>query len=210
MKKEVFEKAMRLLLPDADMAGIDRWVEFITENVSLGQYIDFAPESVPVDQQAEVERWLGSLFAGLYQVEQTYSKDMAEKLWKCGIQYSCLYPYEMLPMAEHLQKDGRIEEVGGLINEGLLDAAPPFFEKLEDILPLDSPYREMKSLEMITDEAPVRKEPESLNNVKTGLKEKAEGCKEEFIKETANNRLQFDRNLDDDIQQDGYNQHQIL
>lgn len=210
MKKEVFEKAMRLLLPDADMAGIDQWVEFVTENVSLEQYIDFAPESIPVDQQAEMERWLGSLFAGLYQVEQTYSKEIAEKLWECGIHYSCLYPYEMLPMAKHLQKGGRIEDAGALIKEGLLDTAPPFFVKLEDILPLDSPYREMKTSGIITEKAPVHKEPESLNNVKTELKEMAAGYKEELIKETADNRLQTDSGRDDGIQQDGYNQHQIL
>lgn len=144
IKKEFFEKALHHLLPDADTKGIGRWVEFATGNVSREQYIDFEPAAIPVDQQAEIERWLASLFAGLYQVEQTYGKDMATKLWECGIHHSCLYSNEMIPMAEYLQKGGRVEAVGELINEGVLDAGPPFFIKMEDVLPNDSPYWEQK------------------------------------------------------------------
>lgn len=145
MKKDIFEKAMHHLLPDADIAGVECWTEFATGNVSREQYIDFEPATTPVDQQAEVERWLGSLFAGLYQVEQTYGKEMAKKLWECGMHHSCLYSNEMIPMAEHLQKGGKVEDVGALINDGKLEAGPPFFIKMEDILPEDSPYWEQES-----------------------------------------------------------------
>lgn len=138
MDKEIFEAAILRLLPDADTEDIDRWCEFAGENVTREQYVDFEPVKTPVDKQTEVGRWLGSLFAGLYQVAQTYGAEMAEQLWECGIHHSCLYPYEMLPMAEHLQKGGAIEDIENLIQEGALDSCPPFFVKLEDILSTDS------------------------------------------------------------------------
>lgn len=138
MDKEIFEEAVLLLLPDADTAGVDRWSEFASGNVSREQYVDFEPMGTPVDKQAEAGRWLGSLFAGLYQVAQTYGVEMAEQLWECGIHHSCLYPYEMLSMAEHLQKGGSVEDVENLIQDGALDSGPPFFVKLGDILSTDS------------------------------------------------------------------------
>lgn len=121
MDKQTFEMSIRCLLSDADMIGVDHWIEFAEGNVSLEQYVDFEPVAQPVDVQMEMERWLGSLFAGLEQIKQIYGKEIAEKIWECGIYQSCLYPYEMLPMAEHLQKGGVIEDVNDMIDEGMLE-----------------------------------------------------------------------------------------
>lgn len=139
--EKAFEKAIRHLLPDADMAGAERWIAFAKENVSHEQYIDFEPAELPVDKQLEAERWLGSLLAGLYQVKQAHGKEMAEKVWECGVYHSCLYPNEMLPMARHLQKGGVLEDVDALIDKGTLEEST-FFIKLQDVLPPDSPYWE--------------------------------------------------------------------
>lgn len=147
MNAEIFEQAVRLLLPGTDAEGVERWVEFARGNVSHEQYVGFEPVSFPVDEQTEAGRWLGSLFAGLYQVAQTYGAETAEKLWECGLHHSCLYPYEMLPMAEHLQKGGAIEDVESLIREGTLDAGSPVFARLRDILPTDSPALEQDPLD---------------------------------------------------------------
>lgn len=148
MNAEIFEQAVRRLLPGADVTGAARWVEFARDNVSSEQYVGFEPVSFPVDERTEVGRWLGSFFAGLYQAAQTYGAETAEKLWECGLHHSCLYPYEMLPMAEHLQKGGAIEDVEKLIREGTLDVGSPVFARLRDILPTDSPDLERDPLDV--------------------------------------------------------------
>lgn len=148
MNAEIFEQAVRLLLPGIDAEGLELWGEFARDNVSHEQYVGFEPASFPVDEQTEAGRWLGSLFAGLYHVAQTYGEEMAEKLWECGLHHSCLYPYEMRPMAEHLQKGGSVEDVENLIHEGTLDAGSPVFARLGDLLPTDSPDLEQGPLDM--------------------------------------------------------------
>lgn len=129
MQKEPFINAVRSLLPNCTNEALSIWIEFAGECVDNGQYVDFIPEA---DRTAAIEKWLGSIYAGLYGVKREFGESIASQICNLSL-ISCLYPGEMKSAAAYLQRGVDIKEVTGLINSGALEGESPFYPRLEDV-----------------------------------------------------------------------------
>lgn len=151
MKKEAFTKALLDLLAGCSQKAAENWIEYAAYCVEREQFVDFTPKENAAEA---VEDWLDCIFAALYQVKENHGSDVTTQICDLAANGIPLYPYEMAAAAEHFSAGGAANEISELIDGGKLDGDPPFFLKLVDVLPADSPYREPDPREESTSEAP--------------------------------------------------------
>lgn len=135
ISKELFSQAVPVFI-DCKPEAIPIWINFATECVELGQYVDFSQES---DKSMAINRWLETLLAGLLQIKAEFGEQIASKICNLALKNECIYPYEMPLTAGYLQKNDNPEEIRGLIQSGELEAASAFFPKLGNEGKNDSP-----------------------------------------------------------------------
>jgi len=131
MNKETFTKAVIDLLPSCEREAIPIWFSFAAECVDNEQFVDFVPET---NKAAAIEKWLDSIYTGIYFVKKDFGEDTASKICNLSLLKSCIYPYEMKLAAEHIQNGGDISKISKLSVYGMLDGPPPFFPRIEDVV----------------------------------------------------------------------------
>lgn len=130
MKQEQFIENVRGLLPGCGREAAQGWIDFAAENVAQEQYVNFVPEP---NQTAAVEKWLDTLYAGLYQAKQEFGTEVASQICNLPLsQNHCLYPWEMKEAAAYLQNGGDLNKVSQLSVDGEFDSAAPVFPTLEN------------------------------------------------------------------------------
>lgn len=130
MKQEAFIDSFQELFPGCGREAAQGWIDFATENVEQEQYVNFIPEP---NQAAAVEKWLDTLYAGLYQAKQEFGTEVASQICNMPLsQNHCFYPWEMKEAAAYLQSGGDLNNISQLSVDGELDSGAPFFPTLED------------------------------------------------------------------------------
>lgn len=130
MKQESFIDSVQELFPGCGREAAQGWIDFAAENVEQEQYVNFIPEP---NQAAAVEKWLDTLYAGLYQAKQEFGTEVASEVYNLPLsQNHCLYPWEMKEAAAYLQSGGDLDNVSQLSIDGEFDSGAPFFPTLED------------------------------------------------------------------------------
>lgn len=130
MKQETFIDSVQELFPGCGREAAQGWIDFAAENVEQEQYVNFIPEP---NQAAAVEKWLDTLYAGLYQAKQEFGTEVASEVYNLPLsQNHCLYPWEMKEAAAYLQSGGDLDNVSQLSVDGEFDSGAPFFPTLED------------------------------------------------------------------------------
>lgn len=128
ISQEMFSTGINLLI-DSNQESILNWIEFATECVNLGQYVDFIEEKKPV---VAVNLWLETLLSGLLETQRQYGTHIAKQVCDLALLPNCLYPSEMLQAAAHFQSGGVPEEISKMIESGAIEGNEPFFPKLVD------------------------------------------------------------------------------
>ena len=128
MTREDFSLALNALLPNCDPEAASKWAEFAGECVAQEQFVYF----IPTEHDAAVEKWLDSIFAGLYAVKQECGPEIAAKVAGLSCYQRALYPGEMMSAAAVLKDGGDAERISGMIASGKLDMNEPFFYDLAD------------------------------------------------------------------------------
>lgn len=131
MKQETFIDSVQELFPGCGREAAQGWIDFAAENVEQEQYVNFVPEP---NQAAAVEKWLDTLYAGLYQAKQEFGAEVASQICNLPLsQNHCLYPWEMKEAAAYLQSGGNLDNVSQLSVDGEFDSGAPFFPTLENM-----------------------------------------------------------------------------
>lgn len=130
MNKDVFINTVSNLLPKCKADAIPHWIEFATECVNSEQHVDFIPEK---DKSVAIGRWLNSIYAGLYFVKKEFGDDIASQICNLSLD-GCLYPDQMKPAAEYLQRGGDLNKAAELAVDGAFDGPPPYFPRLDDVM----------------------------------------------------------------------------
>lgn len=129
-RKDFISNMERLNLIPFVPEAVQVWADWIKECVELGQYADFVEQ--PKD--AAIAKWFDCYYAEFYFIKKEFGSEIAAQLWALAVTDKLtLYPYEMHPAAEHLAAGVAKEELGDLIEKGLLvdDFHTP--SKLEDV-----------------------------------------------------------------------------
>jgi len=105
------------------------WVQFAEECVKSEQYVGF--EAIG-DSQTEVNRWLGTLLAELFQISHTHGEQAARQVCALAVEPLCLYPWEMDKAARCLSSGGTAEDIENLIESGEIVMDGNNFSKLGD------------------------------------------------------------------------------
>ncbi len=105
------------------------WMQFADECVKSGQYVGF--EAVG-DEQTEVNRWLGTLLAKLFQVSHTHGEQAARQICELAGEPLCLYPWEMDKAAKCLSSGGMVEDIEEMIESGEIVLDDNYFPRLGD------------------------------------------------------------------------------
>lgn len=130
MKQEAFIDSVQELFPGCGREAAQGWIDFAAENVAQEQYVNFVPES---NQTAAVEKWLDTLYAGLYQAKQEFGTEVARQICNLPLsQNHCLYPWEMKEATAYLQNGGDLDNMSQLSVDGEFDSGAPFFPTLEN------------------------------------------------------------------------------
>jgi len=135
MKREKFAAELPRLVPGCSEEAVKTWIESARENVvDLGHYVDFADEN-PNGDEAAIEDWLDSIYAGLGLIKERYNEEVALKIVELYKVPFCVLPYEMIGAAKHFANGGKPEDILLLSEEGLLSNVEfddlPAFPKLE-------------------------------------------------------------------------------
>lgn len=128
ISQEMFSAGLNTLI-DSEPESISNWIDFATECVDLGQYVDFVEEE---DHAVAVNRWLETLLSGLLEIQRQYGTHIAKQVCDLALLPNCLYPSEMLQAAAHFQNGGAPEEISKMIESGAIEGEQPFFPKLAD------------------------------------------------------------------------------
>lgn len=123
MRKSDFFASMHTLTgctPEATQV----WISFAAECIDAEQYADFVSLG---SADADMARWLDTLYAGFCQVREHYGPEMVRQVADLSLAPCCLYPYEMMQAADCLHKGGNAELILEKVNAGELDGGPPFF-----------------------------------------------------------------------------------
>ncbi len=126
ISRELFTQALKVFI-DCKEEAIPIWINFAVECVEQEQYVDFFQEP---DKYTAINRWLETLLAVLLQVKVEFGEQIASMLCNLALENECLYPYEMLPAAEHYISSGNFNKISDLIQSGELEPASAFFPKL--------------------------------------------------------------------------------
>lgn len=126
--QKMFSAALTVLL-GSEAKSASKWIDFATECVDLGRYVDFAKVE---DHSVAVNRWLETLLSGLLEVQKRYSTSIAKQVCDLALLPNCLYPSEMLQAAVHFQNGGNLKEIIKMIESGAIEGAEPFFPKFTD------------------------------------------------------------------------------
>lgn len=135
MKKEKFISALTELAPGCTQEMAETWVRFATDNVvDAEQFVDFA-EGNPAENEAAIEDWLASIYAGIGLIKQRFGADIALQVASLAAIPCCLYPHEMFAAAKYFADGGTLESIPDMVEEGSLDnideAQWPMFPKIE-------------------------------------------------------------------------------
>ena len=135
MKREKFAAELPRLVPGCSEEAVKTWIESARENVvDLGHYVDFADEN-PNGDEAAIEDWLDSIYAGLGLIKERYNEEVALQIVELYKVPFCVLPYEMIGAAKHIANGGKPEDILVLSEEGKLDDIKsdnwPAFPKLE-------------------------------------------------------------------------------
>lgn len=131
LSDEQFIQAVGLVLPGTTQQVLEMWIDFAEESVVYEQYVDFKPTS---DRAIAIGRWLETLLVGFYQCKIQYGVEAAAQVCSLGEMDKpmCLYPGEMGQAAYYFTKGRSADEIAEIIQNGELEAVPPFFPKLKD------------------------------------------------------------------------------
>ena len=124
MTRADFFAALHTATPGSTPEAVQKWIDFVAECVSEGQYANFTPSK---DREASVEKWLDTLCGGVYAVRSEYGAELAGKLVSLSLDNCCLYPGEMLQAAECLRDGGTAETISGKIASDEIESERPFF-----------------------------------------------------------------------------------
>ena len=103
--------------------SITVWLKFAVDCVELKQIPNIDSDT---DHARAVNWWLGSILAGFMEVEGVFGANIAKQVCELSLIQNCIYPYEMLQAAEHLQQGGNTCEIMDLSEKGLLNGEMPF------------------------------------------------------------------------------------
>ena len=131
LTKEMFQKQLRSLLPDAKAGAEDVWADFARECVEMKQYVDFIEEP----DEAALNRWYDTLLASFILLKQDFGEDIAARICDLSLDRQCLYPYEMERAGQELRDGGGADTLFQLMEEGMLEAPECVFPKLRDVTP---------------------------------------------------------------------------
>jgi len=127
---EQFSKAVKAAF-GAPEEHSSAWVQFTEECVKSEQYVGF--EAIG-DRQTEVNRWLGTLLAELFQISHTHGEHAARQVCELAGEPLCLYPWEMDKAAQCLSSGGTAEDIEEMIESGEIVMDGNNFPKLGDNL----------------------------------------------------------------------------
>ncbi len=125
---EQFSKAMKAVFGTSEEHS-SVWMQFADECVKSGQYVGF--EAVG-DIQTEINRWLGTLLAKLFQISHTHGEQAARQICELAGEPLCLYPWEMDKAAECLSSGGTAEDIEEMIESGEIVLDDNYFPRLGD------------------------------------------------------------------------------
>jgi len=117
------------------------WVQFAEECVKSEQYVGF--EAVG-GSQTEVNRWLGTLLAKLFQISHTHGEHAARQVYELAGEPLCLYPWEMDKAAKCLSSGGTAEDIEEMIESGEIVLDDNYFPKLGDKIKQEGIEPEMR------------------------------------------------------------------
>jgi hypothetical protein len=119
MKKEQFISALTELCSGCTPESAEMWTQFAKERVEAEQFVEFAAGN-PDGDEAAIEDWLDSVYAGISLVRQRFNEDISLQVANLAILPFCLYPYEMYAAAKHFAGGGKPEDIPDLNEKDLL------------------------------------------------------------------------------------------
>lgn len=133
---ETFCGAMTGMFPSAREGAVQPWLEFVDEITRSGQYVDFQEEP---DLETAKAHWYDTLLACFYRLKAEHGEASAAGTLELGLEWLCLYPYELEEATVQLSQGTSLEKLGQMMRDGLLESETVQFPKLRDVLEADAP-----------------------------------------------------------------------
>lgn len=128
---EVFQKQLRVLLPETAEGAEEIWADFARDCVKQKYYVD----SVAEPDEAALSRWYDTFLAGFVLLKRNFGEDTATFICDLSLDGQCLFPCEMDRAAQAVTDGGDADTVFQLMEDGLLQAQEEVFPKLRDVAP---------------------------------------------------------------------------
>ena len=128
---ELFQKQLRVLLPETAEGAEEIWADFARDCVKQKYYVD----SVAEPDETALSRWYDTFLAGFVLLKRNFGEDTATFICDLSLDGQCLFPCEMDCAAQAVKDGGDADTVFQLMEDGLLQAQEEVFPKLRDVAP---------------------------------------------------------------------------
>ena len=128
---ELFQKQLRVLLPETAEGAEEIWADFARDCVKQKYYVDSVTES----DETALSRWYDTFLAGFVLLKRNFGEDTATFICDLSLDGQCLFPCEMDRAAQAVKDGGDADTVFQLMEDGLLQAQEEVFPKLRDVAP---------------------------------------------------------------------------